>query len=57
MTDKINTRCILCKEIRPVNDMVFVEPVDGENTDAVYLRGYICENCEIIHWAYGVPEL
>jgi hypothetical protein len=32
--------------------MVFIEPRSGEDSTEVYLRGDICDDCAVIHWAW-----
>lgn len=49
------TRCCICRGHRQVgelNDRIFVEPTSGEDTSPQYIRGWMCEECLVVHWAW-----
>lgn len=55
------TRCCICHKNAKVYDRIYEEPFSADNSDAMYTRGWMCENCEVIHWAYDptsseIPE-
>lgn len=35
---------------------MIIEPLSGEDSTVMYLRGFICSNCEVVHWAYNPNE-
>lgn len=47
-----NTRCILCKRDGPVKRVMYEEPRDEYDSTAMILRGDLCEDCVIVHWAW-----
>lgn len=52
-------RCIVCRGERQVGEIrerIFIEPTSGEDVSEVYLQGYMCEECEIVHWAWPPQE-
>lgn len=50
------TRCIICKKDAIVKDKVFCEPLSGEDSTAMYFRGWICEDCSIVNWAWDAED-
>lgn len=50
------TRCIICRRDEPTRDREFVAPVSGDDTRPVLIRGYICEDCDVVNWAYPPKE-
>lgn len=52
-------RCIVCRGMRQVGEVkerIFIEPTSAEDSNEVYLQGYICEECKVVHWAWDVTE-
>lgn len=45
-------RCIKCGRIEELHDCAYVEPINGTDVRPVYSRGWICEDCEVIHIAW-----
>ncbi len=59
MRDEAPTRCCICRGHRQVGelkDRIFVEPRSGEDSTAEYTRGWMCEECQIIHWAEEINK-
>jgi len=59
MAETVARRCICCRGQRQVGEIqerVFIEPTSGEDSKPVVLQGYICEECEVVHWAWPVGE-
>jgi len=53
------TRCCICRGERQVGilaDLIFVEPRGGEDVSPEYTRGWMCEDCAVIHWAWKPEE-
>lgn len=52
----MTTRCVMCGRDAIVHDSEFVEPFSGDDPSPMYRRGWICINCETVHWAWRVED-
>lgn len=50
------TRCIACRKNAIVKDMVWIEPLSETDSTPMYLRGLICQDCAVVHWAWEFDE-
>jgi hypothetical protein len=51
------TRCCIChgeRQVGELRDRVYVEPRSGEDAEPEYTRGWMCEECAVVHWAWVV---
>lgn len=51
------TRCCICRDERrygPLKDRVYIEPTSGSDLTEKYIRGWMCEECAVVHWAWDV---
>lgn len=45
------TRCCICHKDSIVHDRIYAEPLSKRDSTPMYTRGWMCDNCSIIHWA------
>lgn len=51
------TRCISCREVAEVRQMVWIEPVNADkDLRAAVVRGWICDDCVVVHWAWELND-
>jgi len=49
-------RCIACRRDGLLFDMQWAEPKSEDNAMPILLRGWICSDCAVVHWAQSVAE-
>jgi hypothetical protein len=52
----MTTRCVMCGRDAIVHDVAFAEPFSGEDTTAMCRRGWLCLDCEAVHWGWRVED-
>lgn len=53
------TRCCICRghrQVGPLRDRIYMEPTSEANLDPAYTRGWMCEECATINWAWLAEE-
>jgi len=51
------TRCIMCRRDAIVKDRVYIDPRSGDDPTPVWHRGWICDECGVIHWAWPAEDV